>query len=511
MRERKGSSSLKNVVIVILVAALFTFVGIVIASSFNLSSVPSTSGAVEKSEVQVSKEAILYGEGSPFVAVAEKVKPTVVSITAKKVIKTRLPELPFEFFQGPFEEFFKEFRFPGKKERKFVRRGLGSGIIVDREGYILTNNHVVAGAEGIVVKLANEKEFDAEIIGQDPETDVALIKLKTDKPLPDEEVAKLGDSDAIKVGDWAIAVGNPYGLGWTVTVGVISAKGRHLALEGAPSSRQIQNFIQTDAAINFGNSGGPLVNVRGEVIGINTAIKGAPAYGLGFAVPINLARTVMTQLKEKGKVTRGALGIKIQDVTQDIAEAKGLPSAEGVLVSEVYEDSPAEKGGLEVGDVIVKFEGKKVKDADSFVIMVASHSPGEKVKLTVLRDGREKKLSFTLASREGLFGSTVAVEEGEEAAGWLGMEVADVRSDLARSIGIKAKEGVVVTNVEPGSPADDKGIRPGDLILQVGGEDIKTLADYQKVASKLKNTEKPILFLIKRGDSTLFVAIKPGK
>ncbi|HDN67560.1 MAG TPA: Do family serine endopeptidase [Firmicutes bacterium] len=380
--------------------------------------------------------------------------------------------------------------------------------MVDRDGHILTNNHVVAGAEGINVKLSDEREFKAEVVGTDPETDVALIKLKTEEQIPEREIAKLGDSDKIEVGDWVVAVGNPFGLERTASQGIVSAKGRSgLSIAGGEIS--YQDFIQTDAAINPGNSGGPLVNLRGEVIGINTAITGnVQGQNFGFAIPINIARNVMEQLRAKGKVVRGFLGILPQEITPDLAEAKGLSSTEGVLVAKVDSGTPAEKGGLKVGDVIIRFAGKKIKNVKQFRMLVANHTPGEKVKMTVIRDGKQKELTFTLGDRAKYLKLAAGESKAGEAEVWMGMEVASVHSDVVRSMGIKEKTGVVVVGVEGGSPAEGKGIKPGDVILQVGQYQIKDLEDYQEAVEKLKGSEKPVLFLIKRGKWTRFVALK---
>lgn len=501
MKQR--ASEIKNYVIVASIAVLFTFVGIIIASG--LGGTPSVNTEPSAQEGTVKDTAVATSQ-SPFRLAIQRVGPAVVSITAQKVVKVRIPDFPFEF-RGPWEDFFWPFREPEfKKEKKQTKPVLGSGFIVDKQGHILTNNHVVAGAEGIKVKLSDEREFKAEVVGTDPETDVALIKLRTEEQIPDREIAKLGDSDKIEVGDWVVAVGNPFGLERTASQGIVSAKGRSgLSIAGGEIS--YQDFIQTDAAINPGNSGGPLVNLRGEVIGINTAITGnVQGQNFGFAIPINMARKVMEQLMVKGKVVRGFLGMLPQEITPDLAEAKGLSSTEGVLVAKVDPDTPAEKGGLKVGDVIIRFAGKKIKTVKQFRMLVANHTPGEKVKMTVIRDGKQKQLTFTLGDRAEYLKLAAGESKAEEA--WMGMEVTSVHSDVARSMGIKEKTGVVVIGVEGGSPAEEKGIKPGDVILQVGEHQIKDLKDYQEAVQKLKGSEKPILFLIKRGKWTRFVALK---
>jgi serine protease Do len=345
-------------------------------------------------------------------------------------------------------------------------------------------------------------------VGQDPETDVALIKLQIDGLLPAEEVAVLGDSDEIQVGDWAIAVGNPFGLDRTVTVGVISAKGRsNLDIVGGTPA--YQNFIQTDASINFGNSGGPLVNIRGQVIGINTAIN-VQGQGIGFAIPINMAKKVSDELKARGKVIRGYLGMLPQEITPDIAEAKELPSTEGVLVGQVNEDTPAERGGLKVGDVIVSFADQKVKTVKQFRLLVAEKSPGSEVHITVIREGKKKELTVTLGDRSQYLDLISEGDEGEqEEPLWLGIEVEEIVGQVARRFGLEGQKGVVVTRVEVGSPADDKGIVEGDVILRIGNQDVDGIEDYGRIKRSLEDQKKAVLFLIKRGDQTSFVAIKP--
>jgi serine protease Do len=386
-------------------------------------------------------------------------------------------------------------------------QSLGSGVIIDRQGYILTNNHVIQGAEEVKVRLSDDREFQAEIIGQDPETDVALLRLKIDQPLPTEEVANLGDSDEIQVGDWAIAVGNPFGLDRTVTVGVISAKGRsNLDIVGGTPA--YQNFIQTDASINFGNSGGPLMNIRGEVIGINTAIN-VQGQGIGFAIPINMAKRVSDELRAQGKVVRGYLGMLPQEITADIAEAKELSSTQGVLVGQVSKDTPAQRGGLEVGDVITEFDGRKIEGVKQFRLAVAEKRPGSEVSIMVIREGKRKELTVTLGDRAEYLGLAQADSEATGKPAWLGIEVEDVHGDFARRVGLKEEKGVVVTNIEVGSPADDKGILQGDVIIRIGNEEVQDIDDYRRIARSLEGHPKAILFLIKRGDQTSFVAVKP--
>ncbi len=447
----------------------------------------------------------------PFAKAIEAVVPAVVNVSTEHVFKH--PPI-----QGsPFEEFFREFfkDFPPMPERT---RSLGSGFIfLKKDGYyyILTNNHVVKDADKIVVKLQDKSEFkgdEVEVVGTDPRTDLAVLRIKSDHELP---VAPLGDSDSIQVGDWAIAIGNPFGLERTVTVGVISATGRSgLALPEGPT---YQDFIQTDAAINPGNSGGPLVNIHGQVIGVNTAISTPSGgnVGIGFAIPINLARYVAQQLIEKGRVIRGYLGILPQPLTPELAEAYGLEKPEGVLVARVVENTPAAKAGLKEGDVIVEFNGKPVTSVEKFRIMVAETPPGTEVTLKVIReDGSTKTLKATLTEYPSQ--GTAAAPGGEEEpqvipghASWLGLEVADVKSEEAQQMGITQETGVVVLKVEPDSPADDAGFRKGDVIQKIGSLEIRRLSDFEKAKKEYADAKRPIIFKVMRRNIPVFLAVKP--
>lgn len=500
----------------------FTGLGILIASGFNWS--PSSHAqAPDMNAPQTSPSAVpsqshlLSGEESPFVAVAEKVKPAVVNVRSEIVVKGRARGLPFEFyFEDPFEDFFRDFfrRSPREDDgREYERRseGRGSGVIIDEEGYILTNNHVVEGAEEVTVKLSDDREFEAEIVGTDPMTDIALLKIKENGIVAQNGVALLGDSDEIRVGDWAIAVGNPFGLDRTVTVGVISAKGRsglHIADSGGRDrSPTFQDFIQTDASINFGNSGGPLVNIRGEVIGINTAIN-TQGQGIGFAIPINVVKKVAEQLRESGRVVRGFLGIWFSELNRDIAEAKDLDVTKGIIVNQVMEDSPAKEAGIQQGDVIVAFDGKEIDSDSQFQFMVAGTEPGKTINLEVIRDGKRKTIPVKLGERDT---EEVAQAEDEEEEPWLGLTVESTSGSFARQHNITEDEGVIVVQVEPGSPADDKGLQPLDVILEVDNRKIESLRDYRGISQDLKDREKAILFLVKRGERTFYSALKPKK
>lgn len=437
---------------------------------------------------------------SPFVAVAERVMPAVVNISAEKVVEVKSP---FEFrFRGPFEEFFKEFRSP--KSFKDTLKGLGSGIIFDKRGYILTSNHIIRGAENITVKLPDETKYKGKkvkIIGRDPVTDVAVLKIEDNREFP---TAPLGNSDDVKVGDWAIAIGHPFRLENSVTVGVISAKGRkgiHL-----PEGPSIQNFLQTDAAINRGNSGGPLVNIRGEVIGINAVITSLTGgyEGVGLAVPINIAKNVAEQLMEKGKISRGWLGVYIAEITESLKEEWDLSTIEGVFIPSVIKDSPADKAGIEPGDVIIEIDGHKVKSSGELQEKIASMSSGTKVKVVALRGKKRITFNVKLGERPT---ETAEVEAEKKAEEWLGLAVGNLTQTKKRELGIE--EGVLVVDVESGSPAYKAGIRTGDVIKKIQRKEVKDLNDYRRIKREFRKHKKTMIFEVQRRDMTIFIAVRP--
>ncbi len=434
---------------------------------------------------------------SLFVDVVEVVAPGVVRVDTRKTVDVA----PYHF-NGPFGNMFRDM-FPDMPSGKHPVPGFGSGFVLTADGYILTNNHVVQDAERVEVKTPEGDVYEAEVVGVDPSTDVAVIRVEADKPLT---VVRMGDSDNMRVGDWVLAFGNPFGqLEGTVTAGVVSAKGRsNLAIQGGGPA--YQDFIQTDASINFGNSGGPLVNLNGEVIGMNAAIN-ASGQGIGFAIPINVAKRVAQQLIDKGKVVRGYMGVYPQDLTSELAEGKGIEGTEGILVGQVVEDSPAEKAGLELGDVIVEYDGVPVSDVNKFRWLVADSPVGEKVKLSVVRDGRKKKMDLVLVERPDAQQAQATPREPER---WLGLEVGDVRSSKAQQLGIDPDEdGAVILDVEPGSPADEAGFRPGDIIVELDNGEIRNFDDYQDTMERIRDRTKAVVFLVKRGDFTTFLAVKP--
>ncbi|GER92736.1 peptidase [hot springs metagenome] len=470
----------KNLATFVMVAVLAVIVGIFIGSQ---------AGCENKSKSE------LIGFPQSFADLAEKTKPAVVNISTEKTI--RIPGSPFRHFFGPdepFGDFFRRFFDEDIPDRELKQQSLGSGFIIDKDGYIITNNHVVEGADEIKVKLADGREFKAKVIGRDPKTDLALIKITTlFKNLP---VLPLGDSDKVRVGDWVLAIGNPFGLEHTVTQGIISATGRVIG------SGPYDNFLQTDAPINPGNSGGPLINLKGEVIGINTAII-ASGQGIGFAIPSNMAKSVVSQLKEKGKVVRGWIGVSVQTVTPDIAQSFGLKESKGALVGDVVSASPAEKAGIERGDVIIAFNGKDIKQMSDLPRLVAEVPVGKTVDIRVIRDGKEIDLKITVAelTEEKLMAQMPVSDES------LGMRVDDITAKWARQFRIKDKSGVLVIDVLSGSLADMSGIRPGDVIKEINRKPVRNLNDYE-VAMKRVTKGGSVLLLIKRGGQTFYASIK---
>ncbi|NOZ63958.1 MAG: DegQ family serine endoprotease [Caldiserica bacterium] len=451
----------------------------------------------------VSAEKLAEKLSGEFAKVAEEVSPAVVSIVSVKIIQAPVGTMPFEepFFDDlkKFfgDDFFKFFAPSPRKGRKYQQRGLGSGVIVSSDGVILTNNHVVGDADKIRVTLYDGREFKAEVKGKDPKTDLAVIKIKG-RNLP---YAKLGDSDKIKVGEIVLAIGNPFGLKSTVTQGIISAKGR-----SDVGIATYENFIQTDAAINPGNSGGPLVNLKGEVIGINTAIftRSGGYMGVGFAIPINMAKSVMKQLLEKGRVIRGWLGVVIQPLTEELAESFGIKGKKGVLIGDVMKGSPAAKAGLKRGDIIIKFAGKKVDTPSALQEKVAGTAPGTRVKIDILRRGKPLTLTAKIAEMP----KEKAEAKEKKAEEELGMRVGELTPELASKLGYEGEKGVLILEVFPGSIAEIAGLTRGDLIKEINDKKIESLNDYHKIISKLLKSKAPIRLLVKRGEYTFFTVIK---
>jgi len=440
--------------------------------------------SVEAPVKEVPKD--ILGTQQAFVNLVKTVTPSVVNISTigkKKLVR------PF-FEQSPlFEDFFGE---RGGRPQFRREHSLGSGFIVNKDGYIVTNDHVVRDAETIQVKLSNESVYSGKVIGSDPKTDIAVIKINTKEPLP---AAVFGDSNKLQVGQWAIAIGNPFGLDRTVTVGVISATGRsNMGIE------TYEDFIQTDASINPGNSGGPLLNIYGEVIGINTAIVAA-GQGIGFAIPVNMAKQVVSQLIAKGNVSRGWMGISIQAVTDDMARSFGLAKTYGALVNDVVADSPAAKAGILQGDVITGFAGSPIKDVRQLQRLVAETPVGKRVEVELYRNGKPIKVFVTTAPAESAPAQSQRPSERE--AGLLGISVQELSAEQhARGL-----SGVVVTEVEPGGIAEDSGIQRGDMILSVNQKKVRNLAEYQR-ALKDANAVGAATLLIRRGNASIYFSLK---
>ena len=423
------------------------------------------------------------------------VKPGVVNISATTVVK--VPGNPFSHFfgpedQAPFGDFFKRY-WNDVPDRELKRRSLGSGFIIDKEGYIITNNHVVEKADEITVKI-NGKEYRARTVGRDPKTDLALIKLST--PVNNLQPLSLGDSDTMRVGDWVIAIGNPFGLEETVTKGIISATGRVIG------AGPYDNFLQTDAPINPGNSGGPLLNLKGEVIGINTAIV-ATGQGIGFAIPVNTARLITTQLKEKGTVTRGWVGLTLQSITPEIAQAMGLKETSGVLVSDVLPSGPADNAGIQKGDVITNFNGKEVKNTSDLSRLVAEAPIGTTVTVRTQRKGAQQDVALKVAEMPG----DAAVSAGRpQTRTDLGMNVDNMLEKYQRQFQLRDRTGVVVVSVAPGGAAEQAGIQAGDIIKEINRFSVRNLNDYRTILRQVKSGAS-LLLLIKRVSNRFYVAM----
>jgi serine protease Do len=441
------------------------------------------------------------GAPGSFSQLVKDAAPSVVYISTVKVIKgKRMSPHPFGGPSGPndpFKEFFERF-FGDQAPRDFKQRGLGSGFVIDKDGFILTNNHVVEKTDEIRVTLADEREFSAEIIGRDPKTDLALIRIETDQPL---QTLPLGDSDKLEVGDWVVAIGNPYGLDNTVTAGIVSSKYRNIG------AGPYDSFIQTDASINRGNSGGPLLNTAGEVVGINTAIfsQSGGSIGIGFAIPVNMAKEILPQLK-KGKVVRGWLGVGIQKITPELKDKLKLKDEKGALVAGITDKSPAHEAGIERGDVIVSFDGKEITDMKDLPYIVSSTPVGKDVTVEVLRKGRKKAFQVKVGELE----DDRKLEEIDEPKTELGMFVEELTPQLARNFGLSEKSGLVVVRVVANSPAEEAGIMPGDFILEVDQITVKDLEEFYDKIQDYKEGDT-ILFLVKRDDATIYLTLKVEK
>lgn len=423
--------------------------------------------------------------GKAFASIAEKTSPAVVGIKATKVVRgdSRRNDSYSPFNDDLFEYFFRRNAPRNYQQEPSKQLAQGSGFLVTADGYILTNNHLVGDAEDVQVQLDDRRTLKAKVVGADPGTDVAVIKID----VKDVSYVELADSDMLEVGEWVIAIGNPLGLSHTVTAGIVSAKGRNDI--GVAS---FEDFIQTDAAINFGNSGGPLLNLDGKAVGINTAIIGPGGnIGIGLAIPINMAKGIYEQLKENGKVVRGYLGVRPGDLDSGVGEFYGADNDKGAIVGEVMEGSPAAKAGVKTDDIILEVQGEPIAGANELINKVAMHKPGTDVELTILRDGKRKKITVTLGTRPDE--ETLISGRGSEVEDELGMSVQTLTPELAQRLDYEDLSGVVVTEVEAGSPADEKGIQPGDLITEVNRTTVRNLRQWNDAVKKAAEKGKILL------------------
>lgn len=452
-------------------------------SALSLSSQPTELPATTSSQ---------YLSLPSFADLASRVSPAVVNIKVTSIEKTTLPN---ELFGG-------DFPFPGfgwnipRQPEQFKRQGTGSGFIIQKDGVILTNNHVVENAQQITVTLSDKAQYKAKILGRDPKTDLAVLKIEPKSDLP---AVSLGNSEALRVGDWVMAIGDPFGLTNTVTTGIVSAKGRTIG------SGPYDSFIQTDASINPGNSGGPLFNLAGEVVGINTAIysQSGGNIGIGFAIPINLVKRLVPQLETKGTVTRGWLGVSVQPVTSELARSFGLKQAEGALVGDVMARGPAKKAGIERGDVIVGYDGKKVADSANLPMLVAATPVGKTVPVEIIRKGKMTTVDVEIGRLDD---QTAALNPEAEKSEW-GLALQNIVPDERNQMGLSGEAGVRVAAVMPGSPAADAGIQPGDVILEVNHVSVRSVNGVKDEVAKA-TSDKPPLLLVRRADgSTMFVAL----
>lgn len=468
---------------------------IVVASSFLL-----LLPYIAKSESSADVE-LLDRSAKAFSRVVKDVKPAVVHIKVESTVE--MSQEYEQFFNNPFfERFFgPQHRFQDPQQRKRQQQGAGSGFIIDKDGYILTNNHVVEKADKITVTLSDNSEVEAKLIGADPKSDVALIKIDVDHALP---TVNLGDSESLEVGEWVIAIGNPFGLSQTVTVGVVSAKGRSRV-----GINEYENFIQTDAAINPGNSGGPLLNIHGQVVGINSALYSRTGgyMGIGFAIPINMAKSIKEQLQNNGKVTRGYLGVGIQDVDEGLAESFGLDKSGGVLITDVQEDTPASKAGIKNQDIIVKLGDIELKDTQDLRNRIAQTTPGTDIVLHLMRDGKPIELQVTIGEQPADFGKVAQAVPDENPLSSFGLVLQDLTPDLAEQLGYKGRQGLVISEVTPGSPAAVVGLKSGLLIEEVQKVPVKNLEEL-KLIMQQSQTKDRVLLRIRMGQNSRYIVLK---
>ncbi len=464
--------------------------------------------AVESGQAKAAREQLAMANdlSVAFQHVTKAITPSVVSVRSIKTVE--MQRGPMRGLPGPFgDDFFERFfgnRMPRNPQgedggQQHVRRGLGTGVIVSDDGYILTNHHVVGGADSVTVSLSDDRTFDAEIVGTDEQTDLAVLQIDASGLMP----AELGDSEALKVGEWVMAMGNPFGLPQTVTAGIISATGR-----ANVGITDYEDFIQTDAAINPGNSGGPLVNLKGEVVGINTAIatRTGGYQGIGFAIPSNMARQIMDIIIREGEVSRGWLGVVIQDLTDDLAASFEYDSTDGVLVGDVPQNGPAAEAGIKPGDIIVRFNGKSVEDMNELRHMVALTTPGSEAEVEVVRDGERKTIAVEIGELEG--NAVAAATGGQGVAEDVGMKLQTLTPEIAQQLNLDGDvSGVVVTNITPGGVAERAGLRVGDVITRVGRQAVSNVTDFNG-AMRDYNLDKGVRLQVRTQGMQRFVFLK---
>jgi len=440
-----------------------------------------------------------------YVAVAAHVKPAVVSVYSEKIIKYQQPDSMFPFGDDFFGQFFGQ-QAPKKKsapkEYKVPQRGMGSGMILDRAGHILTNYHVVKDVDEISVRLPDKREFKAEVVSSDPKTDVAVIRIKGKVPA-DLPTVQLGNSDQLQVGELVMAIGAPFGLTQTVTTGIISAMGR-----SDVGLSDYEDFLQTDAPINPGNSGGPLVNMRGEVIGMNSAIatNSGSSAGIGFAIPSNMINTMLPTLTKGGKISRGLLGVGIQDLDKDLAKQFSMADSNGALVTSVVPDSAADKAGIKTGDVITSFNGKEIQSSRELRNRVGGLAPGAKAKIVLMRNGKELSVTATIGEATGEASASAEAQEAPEQEAKLGLSLQPLTPELAQRYGLTEKTGLLIADVDQGSPAAEAGLQEGDLIIEVNRKRVSKVGELQSAVAESRK-QGSILLLVKRKTASLFVAL----
>jgi serine protease Do len=468
-------------------------VGLVLASSLNWTRATAAQTLTANTPGVVAPAAARPGS---LAVLAKRLSPSVVNIKVVKVENVGLNQPQMEIPEGPFGDMFKKFfqEMP-QIPKNHKAQGAGSGVIISKDGYILTNNHVVEGAKEVTVTLADQREYKARVVGRDPKTDLAVLKVKAPKSLP---AVTLGDSDQLQVGDWVVAIGNPFGLNNTVTCGIVSAKGRVIG------AGPYDNFIQTDASINPGNSGGALLNMQGELVGINTAII-PNGQGIGFAIPVNTAKPLVPQLISKGEVTRGYLGVNIQNITPELAKAMHLQDRKGALVADVVPGGPADQGGIKRGDVIIAYNGKVVEDSHHLPPLVAATPVHQEATVTILRNGKEQKLSMKVEQLPG--DKSASAQPVHPAAGKWGLQLRDVNPQMARRFNLKEDKGVVVTGVEPGSRAEAAGLQRGDLILEINRQPVHSVKEAVKNINRSQDKDQ-LLLLVQRDKGRFFVPLE---